>query len=391
MDDTIFGEWIIPSLSHWFDNVNVAPWLSGLIIDGALQGVAAVLGFVPQLAMLFIMLSFLEECGYMPRIAFIMDNLFRKIGLSGKSIIPMLVSTGCGVPGIMASRTIESEDDRRITIMTTTFMPCSAKLPVIALIAGAVMGGRWWVAPSAYFIGIISIVFSGLILKKSRLFSGEPAPFVMELPAYHMPKAKSVLRTTFDRTWSFVKRAGTVIFIASAAIWLLSNFGFRQNGFGMVENLDSSILGVIGSFIAPLFRPLGFGTWQATVATLMGLIAKEEVVGVLGVVYSNGHDVSAAISGAFNALSGYSFLIFNLLCAPCVAAMGAIRREMNSAKWTAIAIGYQMLFAYAAALIIYQLGSLLSGGGTFMGGLAGFITALLIARLALKKPRRSGV
>ncbi|MDE6660002.1 MAG: ferrous iron transport protein B, partial [Eubacterium sp.] len=313
IEENIFGENGIPFITENFLNrINCAPWLTSLIVDGIIAGVGAVLTFVPQIIVLFIFLSFLEDCGYMSRIAFIMDKLFRKFGLSGKSFIPILVGTGCGVPGIMSSRTIENVNERRMTIITTTFIPCGAKLPVIALIASALFGKAWWVAPSAYFIGIASIISSGILLKKTKIFSGDVSPFVMELPSYHMPTAKSVFRATWDRTWSYVKKAGTIILLASCGVWLLSNFGFYNGRFGMVQQMDNSVLAYIGNFLKSIFTPLGFGTWQASVATLLGLAAKEEIVGVFGVLYDN-------IGEGFTALSGYSFLIFNLLCAPCVA------------------------------------------------------------------------
>ena len=352
-DPTTFGMWIdgIPVvIGNALDAVNCADWLQSLILDGIVGGVGAVLGFVPQMVVLFAFLSFLEACGYMSRIAFVLDKIFRKFGLSGKSFIPMLVGTGCGVPGIMASRTIENERDRRMTIITTTFVPCGAKLPVIALIASALFSDAWWVAPSAYFIGIAAVIISGIILKKTKLFAGEPAPFVMELPAYHMPTAKNLLRNIWDRSWSFIKKAGTVILVSSMIIWLFSRLGFTESGFGFSVdmNLADSIIGKIGGAICFIFAPVGFGTIEATVATFMGLIAKEEIVSVLGVLDFAG----------MTQLAGYSFLIFNLLCAPCFAAMGAIRREMNSPKWTAFAITYQCVFAYVISLIVYQLGAI---------------------------------
>ena len=364
-------------------SVNCAPWLIGLITDGIIGGVGAVLSFVPQIIVLFIFLSFLEDCGYMSRIAFIMDRLFRKFGLSGKSFIPILVGTGCGVPGIMSSRTIENVNERRMTIITTTFIPCGAKLPVIALIASSLFGGAWWVAPSAYFTGIAAIIASGIILKKTRIFSGDVSPFVMELPSYHMPTLKSVARATWDRSWSYVKKAGTIIFLASCAVWFLSSFGFYGGKFGMVQEMDNSVLAYIGNFVNIIFRPLGFGTWQATVATLLGLVAKEEIVGVFGVLYGN-------ISEGFTALSGYSFLIFNLLCAPCVAAMGAIRREMNSAKWTLFAIGYQCLFAYCVSLCIYQLGLLFSTGSFAVSSIFAFLIVAVFIFMLFRKPYNGG-
>ena len=335
------------------DAIGCAPFLRGLIVDGIVGGVGAVLGFVPQMFVLFIFLAFLEGCGYMARIAFIMDRIFRRFGLSGKSFIPMLIGTGCGVPGVMASRTIENDRDRKMTIMTTTFIPCGAKMPIIALIASALFGGAWWVAPSAYFLGIAAIIMSGIILKKTRLFAGEPAPFVMELPAYHLPTVGSVLRSMWERGWSFIKRAGTIILLASIIIWLGSNFGVQDGSFGFHEGMDleNSILGYVGNAIKWIFAPLGFADIKAAIATVMGLVAKEEVVGVFGVLDFEG----------MTPIAGYAFLAFNLLCAPCFAAIGAIRREMNNGKWTAFAITYQCVFAYVASLIIYNIGLLCTG------------------------------
>lgn len=378
--ENIFSENGLPLIaSNLLESINCAPWLSSLITDGIIGGVGAVLSFVPQIFVLFIFLSFLEDCGYMSRIAFIMDKLFRKFGLSGKSFIPILVGTGCGVPGIMASRTIESEKERRMTIITTTFIPCGAKLPVIALIAAAFFGKAWWVAPSAYFVGIAAIISSGIILKKTKIFRGEPAPFVMELPSYHMPTFKSVFRATWDRTVSYIKKAGTIILLASIIVWFLSGFGFYGGKFGMVSEMDNSILAYLGGIIHNIFAPLGFGTWQAAVATILGLIAKEEIVGVFGVLYSD-------FSTAFTPLAGYSFLIFNLLCAPCVAAMGAIRREMKSAKWTAFAIFYQCFFAYCTAFCIYQLtGCIITGTFTALTAVAVLVLAVFVFMLVKKK------
>ena len=371
-DPADYGVWVpgIPGLIEGgLEAANCAPWLSGLILDGIVGGVGAVLGFVPQMLILFLFLAFLEACGYMARIAFIMDRIFRKFGLSGKSFIPMLIGTGCGVPGIMASRTIENDRDRKMTIMTTTFIPCGAKLPIIALIAGAMFGGAWWVAPSAYFVGIAAIVCSGIILKKTKMFAGDPAPFVMELPAYHLPTVGNVLRSMWERGWSFIKKAGTIILLATVLVWFTSNFGFTAQGFGMV-GMEESILAAIGNGIAWIFAPLGWGDWKAAVAAFTGLIAKENVVGTFGVLYGgfdevaeNGWQIWTNMQMSFTALSAYSFLVFNLLCAPCFAAIGAIRREMTSAKWTWFAIGYQCVFAYAVALCIYQIGSLFTGGG----------------------------
>ncbi len=376
----IFGAGGIALAAESFlESVNCAPWLISLITDGIIAGVGSVLSFVPQIIVLFIFLSFLEDCGYMSRIAFIMDKLFRKFGLSGKSFIPILVGTGCGVPGIMSSRTIENVNERRMTIITTTFIPCGAKLPVIALIASALFGGAWWVAPSAYFIGIAAIISSGILLKKTKLFSGDVSPFVMELPSYHMPTFKSVARATWDRSWSYVKKAGTIILLASCAVWFLSNFGFYGGKFGMVQQMDNSILAYIGSFINVIFRPLGFGSWQAAVATLLGLIAKEEIVGVFGVLYAH-------LGDGFTALSGYSFLIFNLLCAPCVAAMGAIRREMNSFRWTVFAISYQCLFAYCTSLVLYQLALFITTGSITAGTICAFVVIAVFVFMLVRKP-----
>lgn len=381
--ENIFSDNGLPLIAADFlASINCAPWLSSLIVDGIIGGVGAVLSFVPQIFVLFVFLSFLEDCGYMSRIAFIMDKLFRKFGLSGKSFIPILVGTGCGVPGIMASRTIESEKERRMTIITTTFIPCGAKLPVIALIAAAFFGKAWWVAPSAYFVGIFAIISSGIMLKKTKLFRGEPAPFVMELPSYHMPTAKSVFRATWDRTVSYIKKAGTIILLASIAVWFLSNFGFYGGRFGMVQAMDNSILAYVGSLIQNIFKPLGFGTWQASVATILGLMAKEEIVGVFGVLYSD-------FSTAFTPLEGYSFLIFNLLCAPCVAAMGAIRREMNSAKWTAFAIFYQCFFAYCTSFCLYQIANcFITGSFTALTAISILLAAVFVFML-VKKPKKS--
>lgn len=384
-----YGVWVpgVPGLiESGLDAVNCADWLKGLILDGIVAGVGAVLGFVPQMLVLFLFLAFLESCGYMARIAFIMDRIFRKFGLSGKSFIPMLIGTGCGVPGIMASRTIENDRDRKMTIMTTTFVPCSAKMPIVALIAGALFGGAWWVAPSAYFVGIAAIICSGILLKKTKMFAGDPAPFVMELPAYHWPTVLNVLRSMWERAWSFIKKAGTVILLATILVWFTSNFGFTDSGFGMVDDMGGSLLGVIGNAIAWIFAPLGWGHWQAAVAAITGLIAKENVVGTFGVLYGgfdevaeNGWQVWTNLQMSFTALSAYSFLAFNLLCAPCFAAIGAIKREMNSAKWTWFAIGYQCVFAYAVALCIYQIGSLFTGGGfTIFSGIAILLVALFV-------------
>ncbi|MEF2919762.1 MAG: ferrous iron transport protein B [Acutalibacteraceae bacterium] len=371
-------------VNGWLTSLNCADWLHSLVMNGIIGGVGAVLGFVPQMLILFLMLAFLEACGYMARIAFVMDRIFRKFGLSGKSFIPILIGTGCGVPGIMASRTIENQRDRRMTIITTTFIPCGAKLPVVALVAGAMFGGAWWVAPSAYFVGIVAIIVSGIMLKKTKLFAGAPAPFVMELPAYHLPTAKNVFLSMWERGWSFIKKAGTVILLSSVLLWFLQGFGIENGTFGMVEDLNNSILSAIGNAIAWVFIPLGWGDWKATVATITGLIAKENIVSTFGVLLSNsevsenGLEIWSNMQQNFTALSAYSFLVFNLLCAPCFAAMGAIGREMNSAKWTAFAIGYQTVFAYAVSLVIYQLGTLLTGGCNNIVNIVGAIVSALV-------------
>ena len=395
-NDTLFGEWISPAVENFLVRIGTADWLVGLIVEGIVGGVGAVLGFVPQMLVLFLLLCLLEDCGYMARVAFIMDRIFRRFGLSGKSFIPMLIGTGCGVPGIMASRTVEQDRDRKMTIMTTTFIPCGAKMPIVGLIAGALFGGAWWVAPSAYFIGVAAIVISGILLKKTKMFAGEPAPFVMELPAYHAPTAVNILRGTWERGWSFIKKAGTVILLASIFVWFTKSFGFVDGSFGMVEDMDASILAAIGSFVAPIFAPLGFGNWQSTVATVLGLVAKEEVVGVFGVLYGVAGDALELVEeGAFNelgpiaqhftALSAYSFLIFNLLCAPCFAAIGAIKREMNNPKWTWFAIGYQTVFAYTIALIVYQLGLLFTGGSFGIGTIAALVLLAAYIWLLVRK------
>ena len=367
-NDILFGEIVPNALGGLLESIGIADWLYGLIMDGIVAGVGAVLGFVPQMLVLFFLLSILEDIGYMARVAFIMDRIFRKFGLSGKSFIPMLVGTGCGVPGVMASRTIENERDRRMTIMTTCFIPCGAKMPIIGLFAGALFGGSTWVATSAYFIGFAAIVISGIILKKTKLFAGDPAPFVMELPAYHIPAWGNVLRATWERGWSFIKRAGTVILASTIVLWFLQGFGFENGAFGMVEDQDNSVLAAIAGCISWIFIPLGFGDWRATVASISGLIAKENVVGTFGVLYhyagelsDNGDEIWPEVAANFTAISAYSFMIFNLLCAPCFAAMGAIKREMNNGKWTAVAIGYMCLLAYCAALVVYQIGGLITG------------------------------
>ena len=367
-DTSDYGPWVpsIPALiSSALEAIGCADWLQGLIIDGIVAGVGAVLGFVPQMLVLFLFLAFLESCGYMARIAFVMDRIFRKFGLSGKSFIPILIGTGCGVPGIMASRTIENEKDRRMTIITTTFIPCGAKLPFIAMIAGAVFGGASWVAPTAYFLGMAAIITSGIILKKTKLFSGDPSPFVMELPDYHWPTVSNVLRSMWERGWSFIKKAGTIILLSTVVIWFTTFFGFTEEGFRMLgeDEIGLSILAQIGSLIAWIFYPLGWGTWQATVASIIGLVAKENIVGTLGIIYGATGSAYAGIAEAFTSVTGFSFLTFNLLCAPCFAAIGAIKREMNSGKWTWIAIGYQCIFAYLTALVFTQVGNLICGFG----------------------------
>ena len=384
-NDVLFGEIVPPAVEGFLVSIGCADWLVGLINDGIVAGVGAVLGFVPQMLVLFLMLSILEDIGYMARVAFIMDRIFRKFGLSGKSFIPMLVGTGCGVPGIMASRTIENERDRRMTIMTTCFIPCSAKMPIIGLFAGALFGGSGLVATSAYFIGMAAIIVSGIILKKTKLFAGDPAPFVMELPAYHIPAWGNVLRATWERGWSFIKRAGTVILASTIVLWFLQGFGFTDGQFGMVEDNNTSLLASIGGAVSFIFAPLGFGFWQATVGTVTGLIAKENVVSTLAVLFGfagevseNGDEIWAQIPAYFTPLAAYSFMIFNLLCAPCFAAMGAIKREMNNGKWTAAAIGYMCLLAYCTSLVVYQIGGLITGEVAF-----NFFTVVAAAILAL--------
>ena len=383
-DPADYGVWIpgIPVLvGNGLEAVGAADWLAGLINDGIVAGVGAVLGFVPQMLVLFLLLAFLEACGYMARIAFVLDRIFRKFGLSGKSFIPMLIGTGCGIPGIMASRTIENERDRRMTIMTTTFIPCGAKVPFISMVAGAIFGGTAWVATSAYFVGMAAIICSGVMLKKTKMFSGDPAPFVMELPAYHMPTAGNVLRSMWERGWSFIKKAGTIILLSTIVIWFMTYFGFTSEGFRMLaeEEMDRSLLAAIGSWIAWIFIPLGWGNWQAAVASITGLVAKENIVGTMGILYPGGWPEIAA---NFSRVAGYSFLVFNLLCAPCFAAIGAIKREMNNAKWTWFAIGYQCGFAYGAALLVYQIGSAFSGNLNVIGLLAAvFILAGMIYML----------
>ena len=381
-NDVLFGEVIPPAIESVLVSINCADWLQGLILDGIVGGVGAVLGFVPQMLVLFIFLAFLEACGYMARVAFIMDRIFRKFGLSGKSFIPMLIGTGCGVPGEMASRTKENERDRKMTIMTTTFIPCGAKLPIIALIAGALFDGASWVAPSAYFVGIAAIVCSGIILKKTKMFAGDVAPFVMELPAYHMPTISNVLRSMWERGWSFIKKAGTIILLSTIVVWFTTYFGWVDGQFRMLEDVEMeySILAGIGNAFAWIFIPLGWGDWKAAVAAITGLVAKENVVGTFGVLYGfaevseEGEEIWGTLAGSYTAVAAYSFLVFNLLCAPCFAAIGAIRREMNNAKWTWFAIGYQCLLAYGVSLCIYQIGTFLTTGVVGVG----FLVALLI-------------
>lgn len=405
-NEALFGdEWsffgiavpgIPAAVSGWLEAVNAAGWLHDLIVDGIIAGVGAVLGFVPQLFVLFIFLGFLEACGYMARVAFILDRIFRKFGLSGKSFIPMLIGTGCGIPGVMASRTIENERDRRMTIMTTTFIPCGAKLPIIALIAGALFDGAWWVAPSAYFVGIGAIIVSGIILKKTKMFMGAVAPFIMELPAYHIPTVGIVLRSMWERGWSFIKKAGTIILLATIFVWFASSYGWKDGGITAVE-MDDSILAAIGNVLAPLFAPLGWGDWKAAVGTITGLIAKENVVGTFGVLYGgmdevaeDGMEIWAQLRMAFTALSAYSFLVFNLLCAPCFAAIGAIRREMNNWKWTLFAITYQTVFAYAIAFLVYQMGMLFTTGAFTVASAFAILVFVALIYLLVRKERDYG-
>lgn len=398
-DPANYGVWVpgIPVLiGDGLERINCAGWLQGLILDGIVGGVGAVLGFVPQMFVLFIFLAFLEGCGYMARVAFVMDRIFRKFGLSGKSFIPMLIGTGCGIPGIMASRTIENDRDRRMTIMTTTFIPCGAKLPIIALIAGALFGEAWWVAPSAYFVGVAAIIISGIMLKKTKIFSGDPAPFVMELPAYHWPTVGSILRSMWERGWSFIKKAGTVILLSAIVLWFLQAFGVENGVFRMVSDLNNSVLASIGRGIQWLFAPLGWGNWQSAVAAVTGLIAKENVVSTFGVllggfeeVAESGWQIWANMRELFTPLSAYSFLIFNLLCAPCFAAMGAIKREMNNGKWTLFAIGYQCVFAYAVSLIVYQVGSVFTGNANAVGLIAAIIVLGVILYMLFRPYKES--
>lgn len=389
-NDNLFGELICGNLGAAMESAGVAPWLNGLVVDGIVGGVGAVLGFVPQMLILFLLLSILEDIGYMARVAFIMDRIFRRFGLSGKSFIPMLIGTGCGVPGVMASRTIENQRDRRMTIMTTCFVPCGAKMPIIALFAGALFGNSAWVATSAYFIGVAAIIISGIMLKKTKAFAGDPAPFVMELPAYHIPSANGVFRATWERGWSFIKRAGTVILVSAVVLWFLQSFGMTDSGFGMVEDNNTSLLASIGNAIAFLFAPLGFGNWKASVATFTGLIAKENVVGTFGVLYGfsevaeDGAEIWTMLAADFTQLTAYSFMIFNLLCAPCFAAMGAIKREMNNTKWTWAAIGYMCALAYAVSLMVYQFGMLFTTGAFGIGTVAALIVLVGMLYLLLR-------
>ena len=383
-NDTLFGEWIVPGVQSALESVNCVDWLTSLIADGVVSGVGAVLGFVPQMLVLFIFLAFLESCGYMARVAFIMDRIFRKFGLSGKSFIPMLIGSGCGVPGVMASRTIENDRDRKMTIMTTTFVPCGAKLPIIALIAGAFFQNAGWVSWSAYFVGIAAIICSGIILKKTKMFAGEPAPFVMELPAYHWPTVGNVLRSMWERGWSFIKKAGTIILLSTIVLWFLQGFGWIDGSFTMLEaeQLNDSILAKIGNVIAPIFAPLGFGNWKMAVATVTGLIAKENVVATFGILFGygevaeDGAEIWQVLSQTITPVAAYGFLVFNLLCAPCFAAMGAIKREMNNAKWFWFAIGYQTVLAYVVALCIYQIGTLITTGAFGIGTVVAFLLVL---------------
>ena len=385
-NDTLFGEWIIPGAQSLFENIGCADWLTGLIVDGVISGVGAVLGFVPQMLVLFLFLAFLESCGYMARVAFIMDRVFRKFGLSGKSFIPMLIGSGCGVPGVMASRTIENDRDRKMTIMTTTFIPCGAKLPIIAMIAGAFFNNSGWVATSAYFVGIAAIICSGIILKKTKMFAGDPAPFVMELPAYHWPTVSNVLRSMWERGWSFIKKAGTIILLSTIVLWFLMSFGWESGSFGMVEELNNSILASIGSAIAWIFAPLGWTQagegWKMAVAAVTGLIAKENVVATFGMLYGfaevaeDGAEIWGNLAAAMTPIAAYGFLVFNLLCAPCFAAMGAIKREMNNAKWFWFAIGYQCGLAYVVSLCIYQIGTLITTGAFGIGTVAAFLLVI---------------
>lgn len=394
-NDVLFGEIIPPAVDSFLDAIQCADWLHGLIVDGIIGGVGAVIGFVPQMLVLFFFLAILEDCGYMARVAFIMDRIFRKFGLSGKSFIPMLIGTGCGVPAVMASRTIESDRDRKMTIMTTTFIPCGAKMPIIGLIAGAIFHGASWVAPSAYFVGMAAVIVSGIMLKKTKLFAGDPAPFVMEMPAYHMPRAVNVLRSMWERGSSFIKKAGTIILLSTIVLWFLQGFGWKKGAFGMVDDIDHSILSSIGQTFAWIFSPLGWGDWKAAVASVTGLIAKENVVATFGQLYGfaevaeEGNEFWGQLSASFTPLAAYSFMVFNLLCAPCFAAMGAIKREMNNTKWFWIAIGYQCGFAYVCSLIVYQLGSLFNGGSFGFGTIVGLILLIGLIYLLVRPSKES--
>lgn len=394
-NNVLFGEIIPPAVDNFLTSIQCADWLHGLVVDGIIGGVGAVIGFVPQMLVLFFFLAILEDCGYMARVAFIMDRIFRKFGLSGKSFIPMLIGTGCSVPAVMASRTIESDRDRKMTIMTTTFIPCGAKMPIIGLIAGAIFHGASWVAPSAYFVGMAAVIVSGIMLKKTKLFAGDPAPFVMEMPAYHTPRAVNVLRSMWERGSSFIKKAGTIILLSTIVLWFLQGFGWEKGAFGMVDDIDHSILSSIGQTFAWIFSPLGWGDWKAAVASVTGLIAKENVVATFGQLYGfaevaeEGNEFWGQLSASFTPLAAYSFMIFNLLCAPCFAAMGAIKREMNNTKWFWIAIGYQCGFAYICSLIVYQLGSLFNGGSFGFGTIVGFILLIVLIYLLVRPSKES--
>ncbi len=396
-NDVLFGEIIPPAVENILVALHCADWLQGLILDGIVAGVGAVLGFVPQMLVLFLFLAFLESCGYMARVAFIMDRVFRKFGLSGKSFIPMLIGMGCGVPGVMASRTIENDRDRKMTIMTTTFIPCGAKMPIVGLIAGALFGGASWVAPSAYFVGIAAVICSGIILKKTKMFAGDPAPFVMELPIYHMPTVGNVLRSMWERGWSFIKKAGTIILLSTILVWFTSYFGWVDGEFRMLEDMElgNSILAAIGNTFAWIFTPLGWGDWKAAVAAITGLVAKENVVGTFGILYGmeevaeDGAEIWGSLAGSMSALAAYSFLVFNLLCAPCFAAMGAIKREMNHAKWFWFAIGYQTLLAYVVALCVYQIGTLVTGGGFGIFTMIAFLLVVGFVYLLIRPYKES--
>ena len=394
-NDVLFGEIIPPAVDSFLTSIQCADWLHGLIVDGIIGGVGAVIGFVPQMLVLFFFLAILEDCGYMARVAFIMDRIFRKFGLSGKSFIPMLIGTGCGVPAVMASRTIESDRDRKMTIMTTTFIPCGAKMPIIGLIAGAIFHGASWVAPSAYFVGMAAVIISGIMLKKTKLFAGDPAPFVMEMPAYHTPRAVNVLRSMWERGSSFIKKAGTIILLSTIVLWFLQGFGWEKGAFGMVDDIDHSILSSIGQTFAWIFSPLGWGDWKAAVASVTGLIAKENLVATFGQLYGfaevaeEGNEFWGQLSASFTPLAAYSLMVFNLLCAPCFAAMGAIKREMNNTKWFLIAIGYQCVFAYVCSLIVYQLGSLINGGSFGFGTIVGFILLIGLIYLLVRPSKES--